>query len=43
MSETRCTALIPILLQCNENFKSEHIVTPKFETSEHWLMLMLLK
>ena len=43
MSEARRAALRAILLQCNENFKSELIVISKSETSEHWLMLMLLK
>ena len=36
MSEARRAALKAILLQCNENFKSEYFVKPKSETSEHW-------
>ena len=43
MNEVRRAALLVILLQCDENVKSEHIVTPKSDTLEHWLMLMLLK
>ena len=42
MSEAQCAALVVVLLQCNENLRSEHIVTRMSESSEYWLMLLLL-